>query len=574
MRGTNSYNPYNYRNDDLSATRNAINNPSIFSKALKRLSTWNYGQKFDDMITRNSIAVGAFEDPYGNTQSDSMYDVFSKRAVAKLLEDKSISYLKFEYPEKLKILREYAVKDEIRNFIQIITDEAIEYDDDDYFCRAIDLPNNIQQHIREKYQETFKKIYRRLGFNDGRKAWNYFKQFIIDGFLAFELVYDDKQKNIIDLRFLESNTLLPAIEPRSGTKLWIQYPEDPQLRTVLLDSKVVYLSYSGNVGYNYSETSYVENLIRPYNQLKLIEQTRILFNIANASIHQKFLIPVGSLSKQRAEQEIGELIANYNDSVTWDDYLGTVEINGSKNVPYSKPVWLPKGDDSPEVEIMNPEGANLNESEILQWFFNILKRASMIPFSRLNKEEGGGNMFSDAAEVTRDEMGFMTFINRLRSIYKEIILKPFTLQLLLDFPELKDDEEFISNISIKFNSNNLFEKWKELANDEKRANILSTLLSNVPADSEDSFFDVEELIKDIMEWSDEKINQHKLAKLKKKKTGALDSDDEDIEGAEGNFSGGDDLGGDDFSDIDTSAGGADDFDDGGLDIETETDDDL
>lgn len=565
----NSYNPYNYREDGLdpnsfySSSQGGI---SSFSKTLKKLSSWNWGQKYDDMITKNSIAIGVYEDPSTNIQQgDSMYDMFSRRAVSKLLEDKAISYLQFDYSEKQKILREYAVKDEIRNFIQIVTDEAIEYDDDGYFCKAIDLPNKFQQHIRDRYQEVYKSIYRTLGFGDGRKAWNLFRQFIIDGFLAFELVYDDKQKNIIDMRLIESTTLVPAIEPRTGTKIWIQFPNDPQYRKVLLDSHIIYMSYRGNSGLHYTETSYVENLIRPYNQLKLIEQTRIMFNVANASIYQKFLIPVGGLSKQRAEQELAQLIADYRDEVSWDDNMGTVSINGSAHIPFSKQWWFPKGEDSPEVEIVNPEGANLNESEMLQWFFNVLKRASMIPFGRLNKEEGGGNIYSDASEVTRDEMSFTSFVNRLRSIFKEVITKPFTIQLLLEFPELKDDDDFMSHISIKFNSNNLFEKWKELSNDEKRANIISTLLSNIPADSEDSFLDVEELLKDIMEWDDEKINRHKIAKLKKKKTGNLDSDEESDDDFDLGPSGSN-------SDDDFDFGGSDDSEDLSTDLSTELDD--
>jgi len=569
----NSYNPYNYSEEGLDPSSfysSSQAGPSTFSKMLKKLSSWNWGQKYDDMITRNSIAIGVYEDPNTNVQmGDSMYDMFSRRAVSKLLEDKAISYLQFDYSEKQKILREYAVKDEIRNFIQIVTDEAIEYDDDGYFCKAIDLPNKFQQHIRDRYQEIYKSIYRTLGFGDGRKAWNLFRQFIIDGFLAFELVYDDRQKNIIDVRLLESTTLVPAIEPRTGIKIWIQFPDDPQYRKVLLDSHIIYMSYRGNSGLHYTETSYVENLIRPYNQLKLIEQTRIMFNVANASIYQKFLIPVGGLSKQRAEQEIAQLIADYRDEVSWDDNLGTVSINGAAHIPFSKQWWFPKGEDSPEVDIVNPEGANLNESEMLQWFFNVLKRASMIPFGRLNKEEGGGNIYSDAADVTRDEMSFMSFINRLRSIFKEVITKPFTIQLLLEFPELKDDDDFISHISVKFNSNNLFEKWKELSNDEKRANIISTLLSNIPADSDDSFLDVEELLKDVMEWDQEKINRHKIAKLAKKKTGTLDSEEggdggdggEFDLGGDDDFGGGgdDDFGGDDFESGDDLGGGGDDF---------------
>jgi hypothetical protein len=92
------------------------------------------------------------------------------------------------------------------------------------------------------------------------------------------------------------------------------------------------------------------------------------------------------------------------------------------------------------MELVSPEGHNLNESDMLTWFYNALKRASKIPFQRFDKENGGGNLFSDASEMTRDEIKFYNFINRLRANFKELIVKPIKLQMLIEFPELKDDE--------------------------------------------------------------------------------------------------------------------------------------
>ena len=105
--------------------------------------------------------------------------------------------------------------------------------------------------------------------------------------LAIEIIYDDKNKNIIGFNRLQADTLVPAYDKSIGN-LWIQYPEDPQLRRIFLDSQIVYISYSAQN--DFSEVSYVEGLIRPYNQLKILEQTRIMFNIVNASIYQVFTI--------------------------------------------------------------------------------------------------------------------------------------------------------------------------------------------------------------------------------------------------------------------------------------------
>lgn len=515
MAGENSYNPQRNQASQLNAAMQNTSNRGFFSRILRDLSSWNWGMRYDHMVIKNSVAIGVNEDPNQIMASDSMYDLFSRKAVAKILEKKSSAYLDYAYPEKRKILRQYALKDEIKYFVTIVSDDAIDYDEDNRFCYPLDLKENVQKNIRDRYYEIFDQVYTALGFGDGITAYNYFKMFLVDGYLAFEIVYDDRMKNIIEVKYLDPTTLVPAVEPMSGKQVWIQFPDSPMLRRVLLDSQIIYISYRGNNAINIFETSYVENLIRPYNQLKLIEQTRIMFNIANATIHQKFIIPVGGLSKQRAEEEISQLIADYREEVTFDDEMGTVRINGSTNVPYTKQWWFPESEQGkPDVEIVNPEGVNLNESDMLTWFFNALKRASQVPFTRMDTTTGGGNIFNDAAEVTRDEIRFNNFINRLQSVFKEVVVKPLIIQTLLEFPELRFDNNFINQINIRFNTNNMFEEWKGLGILEKRAAILSTLLQ-VPKDSSQSIFDIDVLVKEILRMTDKQMEEHRMAKTKK-----------------------------------------------------------
>ena len=220
------------------------------------------------------------------------------------------------------------------------------------------------------------------------------KDFLIDGYIAIEIIYDDKKKNIIGFNRLRPETLVPAYEPTIG-HLWIQFPEDPQLRRIFLDSQIVYISYSTQS--DYSETSYVEGLIKPYNQLKILEQTRIMFNILNAQVYQEFKIPIKGLSRQRAEEQIGQLIHDYSEEVEWDDSLGTLTINGQKHLHYNKQIWFPEGDaGSPSLELKSPQGHDLNDETMLSWFYKALKRASKIPMQRFESENGGGNLFGEA----------------------------------------------------------------------------------------------------------------------------------------------------------------------------------
>ena len=498
-----SYNPLNNQGQFQYNINSAVENRGLFSRILRNLSTW--GMNYDDMIMRNQVGVGINEDPYAQ-QGNSMYDFFSKRAVASILNRKSIPYLDRSYADKRRILREYSIKDEIRDFISTVCDECIIYSDKD-FCSPRQLPTEFTQDIKDKYQEYFEKIYNRYGFADSVSAWQLMKDFLIDGYVAMEIVWDDKKKNIISFNRLRPETLVPAYEPSIG-HLWIQYPEDPQLRRIFLDSQLIFISYSSQN--DYSETSYVEGLIKPYNQLKIIEQTKIMFNIVNATLYQKFVIPTKGLGRQRAEEQIGQLIQDYSEEVEWDDSLGTLRINGQKHLPYNKQYWFPEGDGgTPTMEIMNAgAGHNLNEDDILKWFFNILKRASKIPIQRFAEDNGGGNVFSDAAEITRDEAKFGNFVMRLRSNFKELLVKPLKLQMLVEFPELKDDERFMNEVDVQFLSNQLFEEWKKLGNLSKKAEILGTLNGIQKADGQ-PYFHIEYLIDHVLKLTPEEKEENK-----------------------------------------------------------------
>ena len=477
-------------------TNSAVENKGLFSRILRTLSS--YGMNYDDMIVRNQVGIGINEDPYA-AKGNSMYDFFSQRAVASVLNRKSIPYLDKAYADKRRILREYSIKDEIRDFVSTVADECIVYNDDRDFCSPTALPTEYSTEIHDKYQEFFERIYNKFGFADNITAWNMMKDFLVDGYVALEIIFDDKKKNIIGFNRLRPETLVPAYEPSIG-HLWIQFPEDPQLRRIFLDSQLVYVSYSTQN--EFAETSYVEGLIKPYNQLKILQQTRIMFNIINATVYQKFTIPIKGMSRQRAEEQIGQLIHDYSEEVEWDDSLGTLSINGSKHLPYNKQIWFPEGEGgTPNMELVSPQGHNLNDDSMLDWFYKALKRASKIPISRFEGENGGGNLVTDAAEMTRDEIKFHNFISRLRANFKELIVKPIKLQMLIEFPELKDDEFFVNAVDIVFFSNQVFEEWKKINNLEKKAGIVGTLLGVM--NGEKPYFHIEWIMDNVFKLTPE-----------------------------------------------------------------------
>jgi hypothetical protein len=138
---------------------------------------------------------------------------------------------------------------------------------------------------------------------------------------------------------------------------------------------------------------------------------------------------------------------------------------------------------------------------MLKWFHQALKRASKIPLTRFEGEGGGGNLISDAAEMTRDEIKFHNFISRIRANFKELIVKPLKLQMLIEFPELKEDEIVLNQMDIIFYTNQIFEEWKKINNLSKKAEALGTLTAVM--NGEKPYFHIEWLMDNVFKLTPE-----------------------------------------------------------------------
>lgn len=497
------YSPFS--NNTNNTNQMVQDNRPFFSKLLRQISTFG-GAGYDSMIVKNAVAFNVNEDPK-NAQS-SLYNSFSSKATAMMVSEQPIAYLKYGYDQKRKVLREFSTKDEIRDFVTSITDKAIVYNKDKKFCHIDDLPDNYNETIKNYVVEIFNKIYFLFKFNQGLTAWKLFKKFIVDGFIAFEIVYDDKLRNIVGFNELDVTQLVYAIDPETGHKLWVTYPGDTQFQRVLLDSQVLYLSYSA--GDDLSEISYIEPLIRPYNMLQLLLYTKLNFNLMNAMMYKKFTIPTKGMPRILAEQEVGQMIADYRDEVTWDDSLGIMTIDGQQRVPYSKEFWFPENDNgTPQMEIVSPEGANLNEDVTYNIFYNILKRASKLPFNKFDLEGGGGNLYGMDSDTTNEDLDYELFISRIQTSFRDIIIKPIYIQTVLKFPELKDNYNFYNDLSIIFNANTEIEEGRKLVNMKTKAEIASTIMNSLQDKEGNSFIHIEKIMRDIMGWTDEDFNENK-----------------------------------------------------------------
>jgi hypothetical protein len=230
----------------------------------------------------------------------------------------------------------------------------------------------------------------------------------------------------------------------------------------------------------------------------------------------KFVIPVGGKSKTRAKQSLSQLMHNYRELVDFDYESGELSTNGKPMMQFHKEYWLPSKDgESPEIDTLSNDGPDLSDVETLKWFADKLKMASKIPFSRFDKDSPA--TYEMAAEgMQRDEIKFAKFINRLRSIFQEIITKPLYLQMVLDNPELQDDFNFKANLSVEYNKDNVFEELKEMELASKRIDFISSMMSSLVQQDADMneipYFNLSYLIKRFGGFNQEDLRSNEREK--------------------------------------------------------------
>lgn len=525
-----------------SALGNIIRNLGKISK---------FGMEYDDMVVRNSQAIGKTESAFFNqqgtgfTENDAFYWTLSYQDTR---VRKYIAYFDKDYIEKRNFLRKFSLNGEIEFIIDTITDESISYDDRNFFARPsfINL-QDLKERTKDKIEENFNRLYNVFGFQNSILAWQLFKQFLVDGFLAFEIIYDNKGKEIIGFKELDATSLQPAVEKVGDNEykqFWIQYPKNPQMTRKLTNEQVIYISYAK--GNSVSRVSYLERLVRSYNILRIMENSRVIWNVMNASYRLKFIIPTGTQSPQKAMQTLGQLMSHYKEEISLNDTSGELTVNGKPKVQFYKNYLFPEQNgQSPQVESLNPSGPDFNVMENVLYFFNKLKMDSKIPYARFASRGATPINYQISIDaLERDEIRFEKFLRRLRSVFQEILVKPLYIQMCLDYPELAKDRSFKVNLGLQFYKDSQFEEIVELSNYKKRTEFITGLLElkTKVGEEEKTYFDNDFLIQRFLGLTPDQFKLNEEYKKREEKEAEKASKEEGggegEEGGEGEGEGG------------------------------------
>lgn len=515
-----------------------------FSKLLTTLS--RYGMTYTDQVLKNMQAIPADRNLQNKEDigyHQSLYQGWDNSWTPKKEEDKS--YSEKALIEKVRVLRKMATQPELEDILDILANECIVYDNDESYIATPFMDTALIQELNEKSAEeirrcvdtSFYKLYMLLDFK--RNAWSLFKRWLIDGVLAFEIVYDDLEhpKSIIGIIPIDPTIITRKVD-QDGTEKWIMFKDMVGLERTLLSSQIIYVKYSERDD-GVDRQSYLERLIRPFNIYRIIEQAQIIWTTTQASFKMMFTIPVAGMNKARGLQTLQSAMNRYKEEITFNSETGELLTNGKVNQIFNKEYWMPENENGkPEIETLVDNGPQLNDSDQLTYHLNKLYKISKIPLGRFDKDAQATWFGSDPTAVLRDEINFGRFVNRLRSTWAEIILKPLRIQVSLSIPDIKNDKRILDAISLRFNTYNQFTEMMEIEIDTKRVEFIQTMhdsLTTQDAEGNDvSFFSEKFLVLKYLKMSeaDLELNEKYLLEEKFKKKSGNNEEEEDTGGAD------------------------------------------
>ena len=419
------------------------------------------------------------------------------------------SYVDIEgtYKNEVELIRRYremALHPEVDSAIEDIVNEAIVSDLNDSPVE-IELSNlNASEGIKKILRDEFKNIKDLLDFD--KKSHEIYRNWYVDGRLYYHKVIDLKnpEEGIKELRYIDAAKMKFVRHAKKQAKdlgvqarvkeLTSQDMAFPEIEEYFVytpkanyptgnpaaagDQKGVKfskdsISYctSGLVDRNKGSTlSYLHKSIKALNQLRMIEDSLVIYRLSRAPERRIFYIDVGNLPKVKAEQYLRDVMSRYRNKLVYNANTGEIR-DDKKMMSMMEDFWLPRREGGRGTEITTlPGGQNLGELTDVEYFKKKLYKALNVPISRI--EGDGGFNLGRSSEILRDELKFSKFVGRLRKRFSVMFLDMLKTQLLLKNVVTPEDWEMMSeHIQFDFLYDNHFSELKEAELMENRINL-------------------------------------------------------------------------------------------------------
>ena len=412
--------------------------------------------------------------------------------------------------DMIKRYREMALHPEVDSAIEDIVNEAIVSDTNDSPIK-IELSNlNASDGIKEKIREEFKYILELLDFD--KKSHEIYRNWYIDGRLYYHKVIDIKnpQEGIQGLRYIDAMKMRyvrqqkkkkndGATYGRTDNPMDYDFPEieeyfiynpkssypvgamggqpsssgNANSGIKIAKDSIAYCT-SGLVDRNKGTVlSYLHKAIKSLNQLRMIEDSLVIYRISRAPERRIFYIDVGNLPKVKAEQYLRDVMMRYRNKLVYDANTGEIR-DDKKFMSMMEDFWLPRREGGRGTEITTlPGGQNLGEITDIKYFQEKLYRSLNVPPTRIGGE--GGFNLGRSSEILRDELKFTKFVGRLRKRFSNMFSDMLKTQLILKNIITPEDWKIMSeHIQYDFLYDNHFSELKEAELMTERLNMAAT----------------------------------------------------------------------------------------------------
>ena len=382
--------------------------------------------------------------------------------------------------------REMALQPEIDRAVNEVVNEAIVVEDGDHTIEIVLDDIEIDDKIKQIIDQEFNGILDLLDFQN--QAYDIFRKWYVEGRQYFHAVIDEKrpEEGLKELRY---------VDPRKIRKIReVQKTKDRNTEAVIEKTKSEYyiynekgLNYGSKVMSNLGTTgvkihadsiihvtsgltdqnglmglSYLHSAIKPLNQLRALEDSAIIYHLSRAPERRIFYIDIGNLPKIKAEQYLRDMMAKYKNRLSYDAQTGEIR-DDRKFMTMLEDYWLPRreGGRGTEISVLSGGTALPQLLQSVEYFEDRLYKALQVPITRLKPD--AVYSIGRATEITRDEVNFSKFVDRIRNKFSQLFLKALEKQVILKRIASPEDWDAIKGkVKFRYLRDNYFAELKEM----------------------------------------------------------------------------------------------------------------
>lgn len=416
--------------------------------------------------------------------------------------------------------REMAMQPELETAIDEVVNEAIVMEDSG---KSVDINMDelkVSEGIKKKIRAEFDHILKLLNF--GNMGHDIFRRWYIDGRIFYHLIVDEKKplNGIQEVRYIDPRRIrkIREIEKTMDRSSGIEIIKKSQEYYMYNDRGVIG-TQSANMGAKIAldsivnvnsglmdakramVLSYLHKAIKPLNQLRMMEDATVIYRISRAPERRIFYIDVGDMPTIKAEQYLRDIMTKYRNKLVYDSNTGEIK-DDRKFMSMLEDIWLPRREGSQGTQIDTLRGGeNLGKMEDVEYFQQKLYNSLGVPVSRLIPQQGFS--LGRSNEITRDELKFAKFIQRLRSKFSSLFDDLLRVQLVLKKVCTEEEWQYIKeDIWYDFFKDNNFNELKEA---ELIANRIQTL--NFVDPYVGRYYSKEWVQKNVLQLTDEDIEE-------------------------------------------------------------------